>query len=172
MSHKRLDAKIAWITGAASGIGEATADLFADEGARVAVVDIQAERGREVVERITGRGGQALFIECDVAEVDQVRESFERTGEHFGGVQIIVNCAGIVDVAPLHEYSEQQWDRLMGVNLKSIFFCSRAALEILSSPSSASVVMWPTSVMFITCVTSWPKYSSARYRASRSPVPP
>lgn len=122
MSRKRLDAKIAWITGAASGIGEATAELFADEGAKVAVVDIQAERGREVAERIAGRGGQVLFIKCDVAEEDQVRESFERAVGHFGGVQIIVNCAGIVDVAPLHEYSEQQWDRLMGVNLKSIFF--------------------------------------------------
>jgi NAD(P)-dependent dehydrogenase (short-subunit alcohol dehydrogenase family) len=122
MSQKRLDAKIAWITGGASGIGEATADLFADEGARVAVVDIQTERGREVAERITGRGGQALFIECDVTQEDQVRASFERAVGHFGGVQIIVNCAGIVDVAPLHEYSEPQWDRLMGVNLKSIFF--------------------------------------------------
>jgi len=140
MNHKRLDAKIAWITGAASGIGEATADLFADEGAKVAVVDIQAERGREVAELITDRGGQALFIACDVAEEDQVHQSFDKTVERFGGVQIIVNCAGIVDVAPLHEYSEQQWDRLMGVNLKSIFFSIKHGIVHLRKHKRSYVV--------------------------------
>ena len=103
-------------------MGEGTAELFAQEGAKVAVVDIQAERGQKVVERIAGHGGQAIFFECDVAQEEAVCESIEKTVEHFGGLQSIVNCAGIVHVAPLHEYSEQEWDQLMGVNVKSIFF--------------------------------------------------
>ena len=119
---KRLDGQIAWIGGGASGMGEAAAELCAEEGAKVVVADIQVERGQEVVERITGHGGQAIFLECDVAREDAVRESIEKTVEHFGGLQSIINCAGIVHVAPLHEYSEQEWDLLMGVNVKSIFF--------------------------------------------------
>ena len=119
---KRLDEQIAWIGGAASGMGEATAELFAEEGAKVAVVDIQTGRGQEVVERILSRGGRAIFLECDVAQEHQVRESIEKTVEHFGGLQIIVNCAGISHVALLHEYSEGEWDRLMAVNVKSILF--------------------------------------------------
>ena len=117
---KRLDGQIAWIGGGASGMGEAAAELCAEEGAKVVVADIQVERGQEVVERITGHGGQAIFL--DVAREDAVRESIEKTVEHFGGLQSIINCAGIVHVAPLHEYSEQEWDLLMGVNVKSIFF--------------------------------------------------
>ena len=119
---KRLDGQIAWIGGGASGMGEAAAELCAEEGAKVVVADIQVEPGQEVVERIAGHGGQAIFLECDVAREDAVRESIEKTVEHFGGLQSIINCAGIVHVAPLHEYSEQEWDLLMGVNVKSIFF--------------------------------------------------
>ena len=131
MKPKRLEGQIAWISGAASGMGEATAELFAAEGAQVAAVDIQAERGRRLVERIAEQGGQALFLECDVACQDQVRDSIERTVAHFGGLQTVVNCAGVVHVAPLHEYSEEEWDQLMGVNLKSIFFSVKHGLAHL-----------------------------------------
>ena len=79
MVQKRLEGQIAWITGAASGIGEATAELFAQEGARVALVDIQGERGRRVAERIIQEGGQALFIEADVSHEGEARRSLEQT---------------------------------------------------------------------------------------------
>ena len=128
---KRLDGQIAWIGGGASGMGEAAAELCAEEGAKVVVADIQVERGQEVVERIAGRGGQAIFLECDVAREDGVRECIEKTVEHFGGLQSIINCAGIVHVAPLHEYSEQEWDLLMGVNFKSIFFTIKHGISHL-----------------------------------------
>ena len=122
MNPKRLEGQIAWISGGASGMGEATAQLFAEEGAKVTVVDIQAELGQKVVEDITANGGEAIFLECDVAREDEVRQSIEKTVAHFGGLQIIVNCAGVVHVVSLHEYSEEEWDQLMGVNVKSIFF--------------------------------------------------
>ena len=131
MNHKRLDGQIAWIGGGASGMGEATAELFAEGGAKVAVVDIQVERGGQVAERIVSRGGQAIFLECDVAQESQVRESIEKAVEHFGGLQIIVNCAGVAHVALLHEYSEGEWDHLMGVNVKSIFFSIKHGISHL-----------------------------------------
>ncbi len=119
---KRLDGQTAWISGAASGIGEATAELFAEEGASVAVVDTQAERGQAVAERIRTNGGKVVFLECNVSREDDVRLAIETTVKEFGGLQIIVNCAGLVHVTPLHECSETAWDELMAVNLKSIFF--------------------------------------------------
>ena len=114
----RLQGQAAWVSGGASGMGEATAELFAAEGARVAVVDVQVERGRQVVERIAEQGGEAIFLSCDVAMEEHVRDSIEATVARFGELQTVVNCAGIVHVACLHEYSEEEWDRLMGVNLK------------------------------------------------------
>lgn len=118
----KLENQVAWIDGAASGMGEATARLFAAEGAAVAVVDVQRDLGRRVAEEITAAGGRAVFIECDVTREDAVRQSIERTVAQFGGLSILVNCAGIVHVKLLHETSEAEWDRLMAVNVKSMFF--------------------------------------------------
>src|SRR6185295_12710792 len=121
-SSNRLQNQIAWIDGAASGMGEATAKLFATEGAAVAVVDVQREQGQRVADEIAAAGGRAIFIECDVTREDAVRDSIERTVAEFGGLSILVNRAGIVHVKLLHETSEAEWDQLMGVNVKSIFF--------------------------------------------------
>ena len=140
MNQKRLNGQVAWISGGASGMGEATAELFATEGAKVAVVDIQVERGNQVVERIVNQGGQAIFLACNVAQEEQVRDSIEQTVAHFGGLHIIVNCAGIVHVAPLHEYSEDEWDDLMGVNLKSVFFSLKHGLVHLRRNQRSYVV--------------------------------
>src|SRR3989442_122649 len=99
----RLQNQVAWISGAASGMGEASVRLFAREGAAVALVDIQATRGNAVAEEIRVAGGRAAFIDCDVRCEDQVRSSIEQTIGRFGGLQIVVNCAGIVQVKQLHE---------------------------------------------------------------------
>lgn len=125
---RRMEGQVAWVSGGASGMGEATAELFAAEGARVAVVDVQEERGLQVANRIAGQGGDAVFLACDVAEEGQVRASIETTVERFGKLQAVVNCAGIVHVGRLHEYTEKNWDRLMGVNLKSIYFSLKYAI--------------------------------------------
>ena len=119
---ERLKGQIAWISGGASGMGEAIAELFAQEGAMVAVADIQAELGRNVVDRIEQNGGKAVFYECDVSQEEQIRKSIDSTVERYGGLQIVVNCAGIIHDKKLHECSEEDWNRLMDVNVKSIFF--------------------------------------------------
>jgi len=137
---KRLSGQIAWISGGASGMGEAVAELFAVEGARVVVADIQQERGHLLVARISASGGAAHFSDCDVTQETQVRASIEDASARFGGVNILVNCAGVVHVGALHEYSEADWDLLMGVNLKSIFFSLKHALPHLKRGKRSYVV--------------------------------
>jgi NAD(P)-dependent dehydrogenase (short-subunit alcohol dehydrogenase family) len=127
----RLEGQIAWISGAASGIGAAIARLFAAEGARVALADIQTAAGKDVEDQITAAGGMAAFLPCDVSQENQVRATIDQTAVRFGGLQIVVNCAGIVHVGPLHELDAEQWDHLMGVNLKSIFFSLKHAWPYL-----------------------------------------
>ena len=129
--NKRLEGNVAWISGAASGIGAATARLFASEGAAVVIADIYDEAGQQLADDITAAGGRADYSHCDVADGDQVRQSIDSAAANFGGLQIVVNCAGIVHVGALHEYSESDWDRLMSINVKSIFFSLKYALSHL-----------------------------------------
>lgn len=143
MSSRRLEGRVAWISGAASGMGEATARLFAQEGASVAIVDVNAERGRKVAAdcmQSAEIGNRALFVLCDVANEAQVRDSIEKTVERFGSLNIVVNCAGIVHVKALHEYTEAEWDELMGVNVKSIFFSIKHGWKYLSQHKRSYVV--------------------------------
>ena len=137
---RRLQGQTAWISGAASGIGAATAKLFADEGANVALVDIDAQRGSHARALAGKHDGQAHFIEADVSVEEQVRDSLRKTVALCGGLNIIVNCAGLVHVKPLHEYDEAEWDQLMGVNLKSIFFSVKHSLQYLRSQARSYVV--------------------------------
>lgn len=127
----RLAGRTAWISGAASGIGEGVATLFAAEGAQVVLADVQADAAQRVVRDIVSAGGQATFLPCDVTQESQVRDSIAKTVALYGGLHIVVNCAAIVHVKLLDEYSEQEWDRLMAVNVKSIFFAIKHALPHL-----------------------------------------
>lgn len=139
MSH-RLANKTAWITGAASGMGKAVAELFAREGANVAVVDVNAESALTVATKIQSTGKKAMAIAADVADEAQVKTSLDRCAEHFGHLDIIINCAGVVHVKPLHEYSEAEWDRLMGINVKSIFFSVKHGIAPLRKQTRSYMV--------------------------------
>lgn len=136
----RLRGQTAWISGGASGIGEATARLFAAEGARVAVIDVRDDLGRELEDAIRREGGEAYFHACDVSSEDQVRMSIERTVERLGAPRIIVNSAGVVHVKNLGEYTAEDWDRLMAVNVRSIFFAVKHALPYLRDNPPSYVV--------------------------------
>jgi NAD(P)-dependent dehydrogenase (short-subunit alcohol dehydrogenase family) len=122
---RRLEGQTAWISGAASGIGAATARLFAEEGASVAFVDKNAHRSQFADDKAM------LFLQADVAHEQQVRDSLAQTAARFGRLNIIVNCAGVVHVKLLHEYDAADWDALMGVNLKSIYFSVKYGLQYL-----------------------------------------
>lgn len=117
----RLQNQVAWISGAASGIGEAVARLFAEEGAAVTLADVQAVSGEAVAAEIRAAGGRASFIKCDVSNSKHVHDSIEDTAREFGNLSIVVNCAGIVQVKNLDQLDEVDWDRLMAINLKSIY---------------------------------------------------
>ncbi|MHB8969862.1 MAG: SDR family NAD(P)-dependent oxidoreductase [Pirellulaceae bacterium] len=127
MSSGRLTGQIAWISGATSGIGEATAQLFAQEGARVALIGRRKDLSQAIVDRIKSSGGDALAIACDVSRDDQVRASIEQTVTAWGGLHILVNNAGMVQVKMLHECSAEDWDFVMGVNVKSMFLATKYA---------------------------------------------
>jgi len=137
---KRLDGKTAWISGATSGIGEATARLFASEGARVAVVGRRQGLALKIADEIGKSGGEAVGLVADVADEGAVRASLERTADCFGGIDIVINNAGMVDVKLLHEYTADEWDRVMNVNLKSMFFAFKHALPHLRRKKRSWVV--------------------------------
>jgi NAD(P)-dependent dehydrogenase (short-subunit alcohol dehydrogenase family) len=137
----RLAGRVAWISGATSGIGEAAAELFAAEGARVALVGRRLELGRRIAARINRRTpGAALAIAADVSAEREVAASVEATVRAFGRLDIVVNNAGMVEIGDLHTYTEAQWDRVMGVNVKSMFFAFKHAFPHLRAARRGYVV--------------------------------
>jgi len=137
---KKLQNQTAWISGAASGMGEAIASRFAEEGASVGLVDVQPEKGAAVAERIRAKGGRAVFFEGDVRRENDVKASIDGTASEFGGLQILVNCAGIVQVSLLHELKEGDWDRLMETNVKSIYLSLKHGIAHLKKSSRSYVI--------------------------------
>ena len=125
--QRRLEGKTAWISGATAGIGEAAAELFAEEGASVAIIGRRMDKGEQTAERIRKKGGRAIALRCDVAVEDEVAASICATVSKFGALDIIVNNSGIVDVRALHEYTSPQWDRVLDINLKSMFYAFKYA---------------------------------------------
>src|SRR5438093_12895823 len=118
MKAGRLAGKVAWVSGGTSGIGKATAQLFAEEGAKVIVAGRSVREGDRIVKGIRGKGGKALFTKCDVSRPDPIRKSIERGVKEFGALDVLVNNAGMVHVKMLHNHSNEDWDYLMAVNVK------------------------------------------------------
>ncbi len=127
----KLQGKVAIVTGAARGIGRASAIQFAREGARVTVVDIRAEPGQETIRLIEGAGGEAAFILADVSKEQDVRKMIEETVARWGRVDVLFNNAGYAQVKLVEETSEAEWDHLFAVNLKSIFFGVKHVVPIM-----------------------------------------
>src|SRR3989442_14639729 len=136
----RLEGKVAWISGATSGIGHATAQLFAREGAKVAVVGKMLALSRPVAAKLKASSFPALAVACDVSREAQVRDSIRRTVQHFGRLDLLINNAGIVQVKPLHQSTEREWDQVMVVNLKSMFFAVKHALPHLRRAGNGCIV--------------------------------
>lgn len=125
----RLRDKVAIITGAASGIGRATAILFAQEGAKVVVADVNDEGGKETVSLISKQGGEAVFVHTDVSKFDQSEELIKFAIQEFEGLHILVNNVGTTRDGLIMTMSEEDWNFVLDTNLKSTFNCSRAAVR-------------------------------------------
>src|SRR3989344_3675383 len=119
---KNFSNKVALVTGAASGIGRATARAFANIGAKVAVVDWNKQQGEETAATIRDQGGDAKFIYADVSKASDVENMVSSAVKHFGRLDYACNNAGIAGaMAPLHEYSEEKWDEVININLKGVW---------------------------------------------------
>jgi len=136
----RLVGKVAIITGAGSGIGQATALLFAQEGAMVVVADYAPEGGRETVALIQENGGEAVFVETDVSKAVEVRRMVETTVETYGGIDVLFNNAAVTIPASVTESSEEVWDKTMAIDLKGVFLPSKYAIPHMIERGGGSVI--------------------------------
>jgi 2-keto-3-deoxy-L-fuconate dehydrogenase len=127
----RLDGKRALITGAGSGIGEAIARLFAQQGAQVIVADLVAEAAQRVTSTISEQGSAASTLVLDVADEPQVRAAFGTVADQHGRLDILVNNAGISHVGSILETSLEEWERVMRVNAGGVFLCAREAVRLM-----------------------------------------
>lgn len=138
----RLADKIAIVTGGASGFGRETASRFVEEGAAVVIGDLDSERGNDVVASINARGGRAVLVVADVGTAEGAHALVASAREAFGGLDILVNNAGISQTEPhsTWDMDEQTWDRVLRVNLKSVYLCSRAAIPAMLERGAGSIV--------------------------------
>jgi len=136
----RLDGKAAFITGAGGGIGEATAKLFARQGASVVIFDRDASGAEAVAEAIRSTGGKALAVAGDVRDVPCIGNAVARANAEFGGVHILVNNAGIYPRAALVEMTDEQWNEVLDINLKGAFHCARAVAPQMIARRSGKII--------------------------------
>jgi NAD(P)-dependent dehydrogenase (short-subunit alcohol dehydrogenase family) len=136
-----LDGKTAIITGAGSGIGRASAQRFAREGANVVVADVVEDTGRETVDLIEDAGGDATFVEVDVTDLDAVETMVDTAVETYGGLDFAHNNAGILTgFARVTDIEEEHWNRLFDINLKGIWACLKAELPVIEEQGGGAIV--------------------------------
>ena len=136
----RLRDKVAVITGSGSGIGQATAEKFAHEGARVAVCDINEASATGVADGINAAGGEAIAFHVDVTDKDSIARMVEGVMAAWGRVDTLVNNAGIVQDAQFKKMSEDQFDRVIDVNLKGVYNCTKAVVDIMLAQNSGCIL--------------------------------
>lgn len=136
----RLAGKVALITGGGTGIGRAIAVMFAREGASVAVAGRRLERVKEVAGAIEKQGGSALALQCDVSHAKDADHAINETAKKFGKLDILVNNAGTLSVSTVDTITEEDWDRVISVNLKGPFLTSRAALKEFRKNGGGAIV--------------------------------
>ncbi len=157
-----LSGRVALITAAGSGMGRAGAELFASEGATVVVVDLDIGAAESTVASIEQAGGKALALQCDVADVGQLRAVFDRVEREYGVLHVLYNHAGIPGPAGLEDVQEDEWHHAIDVNIKSAWFGTALGLPLLRKADGKASIIYTASVSGIVGSTMSPLYSMAK----------
>jgi NAD(P)-dependent dehydrogenase (short-subunit alcohol dehydrogenase family) len=165
MGKTRFDfaGQVVVITGGAKGIGKGAAEAFAEAGARVYVVDLDEAGGEMVAKQIRDRGSDAAFVACDVTDGRRVQAAFERIAGQAGRVDVLVNSAGgFWKQLPVEETPEDEWDKVIDLNLKSIFLCAKAVIPIFKQQGGGRIVNIGSMAGVSALTMSSPPYAAAK----------
>ena len=135
----RFEGKTGVVTGAAQGIGLAICELLSEGGANVVISDVNEAAGAKAVETVAAKGGQAVFVKADVSQKSEIENLFKAAEDKFGGYDLLVNNAGICPVNSYDNISVEEWDRVLGINLRGVFLCSQVAAPMLKKQKGAIV---------------------------------
>ncbi len=158
-----MDGNVALVTGGSNGIGRATCIAFAQHGASVVVSDVDEKGGNETKARIEAAGGQAIFVACDVANPDEVKHLIDKTVSAYGRLDYAFNNAGIEgDMAVTADCSENNWDRVIGINLKGVWLCMKHEIPQMLQQGSGSIVNC-SSVAGLAGFRQLPAYAASKH---------
>lgn len=159
---KRVEGKTAVVTGGALGIGRAACLRLAREGAQVAVTDIADTEGQKVVDTIAAFGGIAKYWRVDTSREDSVSSAFSNIAREFGSINILVNNAGIAGAnKPTHEITREEWEKVMGVNVSGVFFCTKHAIPFMKKTGGGSIINM-SSIYGIVGAADLPPYHASK----------
>jgi len=136
----KLESKVALVTGSGRGIGRGIALVLAEEGADVAVVDIDYANAQKVAKEVKGLGRRATAIKVDVTQWDQVQAMVKQTIDELGQIDISVHNAGVISVVPVEEMEEEAWDHIMDVNAKGVFLCCKAVIPHMKQRGGGKII--------------------------------
>jgi NAD(P)-dependent dehydrogenase (short-subunit alcohol dehydrogenase family) len=162
--NENYTGKVAFVTGAASGIGRATALAFAREGASVVVADISEQGNQETAHTIEELGGRAIAVRCDVTRTEDVKAALDKTVEAFGRLDFAFNNAGIEPrkAAPTAEYEEEEWNRIIDINLRGVFLCMKHEIPLILKQGRGAIVNTSSGAGIIGIKGS-PAYTAAKH---------
>ncbi len=159
---KKLRDKVAVVTGSARGIGKAIAKAFAREGAKVALIDVDQAALESLRSEIEKTGGKAVVLACDISRSSEVKDGMNRILDALGRIDILVNNAGIIRRGTIETVTEEDWDRVIEVNLKGTFNCCKAVVEIMKRQGCGKIVNVSSIAGKVGDITSAPGYGPSK----------